>query len=183
MVRRLTAVSLLWLPLIFAADVKAVPEFPGAIEADNVRLTLRGVSLLKVGVIFRVYWAALYVEDGVPTGRVLDDVAKRLEIYYLRPIRAKDIVKTGNQILRRQLTEDEWRAVRDRVEAINRFYRDVRAGDRYTLTYVPGRGSTLSFNGQPIGVIEGADFARAYFGIWLDPRTDFPEFRERLLAR
>lgn len=183
MVPRLTAFALLCGLLVLNAAAKGPPVFAEAIEVEGARLTLRGVSLLRVGVIFRVYWAALYVEEGVETDRVLDDVAKRLEIHYLRPIRAKDIVKTGDQILRRQLTEDEWRAVRERVEAINRCYRDVRPGDCYALTYVPGRGSALSFNGEPICAIAGADFARAYFGIWLDPRTDFPEFRANLLTR
>ena len=61
-------------------------------------------------------------------------------------------------------------------------YRDVEPGDRYRLTYEPGRGTTLSHNGQRLGTIEGADFAADYFGLWLgaDPLSE--SFRDELLS-
>lgn len=39
--------------------------------------------------------------------------------------------------------------------------------DRYSLTYMPGVGTELALNDNPLGVIDGADFAAAYFRIWL----------------
>ncbi len=45
-----------------------------------------------------------------------------------------------------------------------------------------GIGSELALNNRPLAVIEGADFAAAYFGIWLDDRTHYPEFRKELLG-
>jgi acyl-CoA synthetase (AMP-forming)/AMP-acid ligase II len=57
--------------------------------------------------------------------------------------------------------------IQSRIERINAAYRDVKPGDRYSLTYLPGRGTELALNGKPLIVIEGADFAAAYFGIWL----------------
>lgn len=156
--------------------------FPQEIEVYGVRLTLRGEALLRVGYVFRVYWAALHVGDGIPTETVLEDVPKRLEIVYLRKISAQDIIKAGNEILRRQTSPEEFAAIESRVNQINALYRGVRPGDRYTLTYLPGYGSELAFNGEPLGVIPGADFARHYFGIWLDPRNEFREFRAALLG-
>lgn len=169
------------LPLAVAAAPK--PNFPPVIEAHGARLTLRGEALLRVGYIFRVYWAALHVGEGVPTEAVLEDVPKRLEIVYLRNIFAADLIKAGDDMLRRHLSPEQLAAIQSRVDDINRLYRDVRAGDRYTLTYVPGFGSELAFNGTPLGVIPGADFAGPYFGIWLDPRTDYKDFHASLLGR
>ena len=57
--------------------------------------------------------------------------------------------------------------LRSRIDLINAIYQDVKPGDRYALTYLPGRGTELALNGTPLTVIEGADFAAAYFGIWL----------------
>lgn len=173
--------ALLALPLIAAAASK--PVFPAVVEAHGARMTLRGEALLRVGYIFRVYWAALHVGEGVPTESVLDDVPKRLDIVYLRTISAADLIKAGDDMLRRHLKPDELAAIQSRVDEINRLYRDVRPGDRYTLTYVPGVGSELAFNGDPLGVIPGADFAGPYFGIWLDPRTDYRDFHAALTGR
>jgi hypothetical protein len=37
-------------------------------------------------------------------------------------------------------------------------------------------------NGTPIGDIDDREFARAFFAIWLDPRTSEPELRKQLLG-
>ncbi len=159
------------------------PVFPEAVETNGARMTLRGVSLLRVGYIFRVYWAALHVGETHPAGAVLEDVPKRLEIHYLRRIAASDLIQAGDDALRRQVQPEQLERLRPRMDAINRLYRDVKSGDRYTLTYVPGHGCELALNGAVLGRIEGADFASAYFGIWLDPRTDYKEFQTGLLGR
>lgn len=173
--------TLIAVPLLAVAASK--PVFPPVVEAHGARMTLRGEALLRVGFIFRVYWAALHVGEDAPTEKVLDDVPKRLEIVYLRNISASDLIKAGDDMLRRHLSPDQLAAIQSRVDDINRLYRDVLPGDRYTLTYVPGHGSELAFNGEPLGVIPGADFAGPYFGIWLDPRTDFKDFQNALLGR
>jgi hypothetical protein len=62
-------------------------------------------------------------------------------------------------------------------------YRDVKPGDRYALTYIPGSGTELSFNGSPLVVIDGADFAAAYFSIWLGKRPLDPGLKDKLLRK
>ena len=172
------------LPVSAASDHEIAHQaFAASHEDGSVRMTLRGTSLLRVGMIFKVYAAGLFVAEAEDTQRVLDDVPKRLEIAYLRHVRARDIVSAGQDILRRNLPPDEWARLEPRVTEIGRLYTDVKRGDRYALTYVPGRGSTRSLNGRDLVTIAGADFARAYFGIWLDARTDYPDFQARLLGR
>lgn len=157
-------------------------DFPSTSRVGQVELPLRGAGLLRVRMIFKVYAAALYLPATVPSGRYAEDVPKRLEIAYLRDLEAGVIIRAGEEALQRNLTPAEQAHLQPRLEAINRLYVDVKAGDRYALTYEPGRGSTLSLNGRELGTIEGADFAAAYFGIWLDERTDFPDFRAALLG-
>ena len=151
-------------------------------EEMGSRMTLRGEGLLRVGYLFKVYEARLFVQENAPTADVLTDVAKRLEIRYLRPIKAADIIEIGDQTLQRQVGPEQLQQIQDRVATINSWYADVRPGDIYTLTYVPGQGSELALNGKSLGTIEGADFAAAYFGIWLDHRTKYTEFRNALLG-
>jgi len=38
-------------------------------------------------------------------------------------------------------------------------------------------------NGAPIGEIADPGFARAFFAIWLDPKSTRADFREKLLGR
>lgn len=163
-----------------SADGAPRPSFPPVVERDGVTMTLRGEALLRVGYVFKVYWASLHVGEGAATANVLGDVPKRLELVYLRNISAEDLIGAGDDALRRQVPADQLRALQPRINRINEWYRDVKPGDRYTLTYIPGLGSELAFNGTPLGVVEGADFASAYFGIWLDPRIPYKDFHARI---
>ena len=66
--------------------------------------------------------------------------------------------------------------------AMQRLFPDVRKGDRLTGVNVPGRGAKFFHNGAAIGEIADPGFARAFFGIWLDPKTSQPDFRKLLLG-
>ncbi len=39
--------------------------------------------------------------------------------------------------------------------------------DQYTLNYKPGSGTHVSKNGEEVGLVEGLEFKKALFGIWL----------------
>jgi hypothetical protein len=59
---------------------------------------------------------------------------------------------------------------------------DVQAGTRITGVYLPGQGARF-FVGQHLQhEVKDPQFARAFFDIWLDPRTRNPELREQLLG-
>jgi hypothetical protein len=66
-------------------------------------------------------------------------------------------------------------------ELMRAIFPDVKKGDRITGVHLPPATVRYFFNGRPIGDIVDAEFARAFFGIWLDPRTSRREFRSQLL--
>lgn len=67
-------------------------------------------------------------------------------------------------------------------EAMRRLFPNMRKGDRITGVNLPPGTARFYFNGQPIGEIDDPGFARAFFGIWFDPRTSRPAFRKQLLG-
>ena len=141
--------------------------FADSIQAGTVTLSLHNAALLRYLKFIKAYVAALYLPEGVKPEEVLNDVPKRLEISYLVSIKGGDFGKGAAPVLERNQTPAELARLRSRVDRINAAYQDVREGDRYALTYLPGRGTELALNGRPLVIIEGADFAAAYFGIWL----------------
>jgi hypothetical protein len=62
-------------------------------------------------------------------------------------------------------------------------YEDVQPGDRYSLTYIPGRGTELALNGVPKGIIRGAEFAEAVFSIWLGPEPINSSFKKQIIGK
>ena len=63
------------------------------------------------------------------------------------------------------------------------FLPNVEPGQNITAIYIPKQGTTFYFEGKPLAQIPGADFSKAFFGIWLDPKTSVPKLREQLLGQ
>lgn len=175
---RCTCCALPLLCLLFFFSLFATPTAAQTVSIENVvfadRVTiagesvpLRNAALLRYLRFIKVYVAALYLPASVPGEDVLDDVPKRLEIAYLVSFGKDDFAKGAAPVLERNLSATELAALQERVDRLNAAYRDVEPGDRYALTYTPGEGTELTLNGEPLITIEGADFAAAYFGVWL----------------
>lgn len=182
-----------WLVWIVAGMVAVVPvaqgvvtiegvEFPQSVRSGDTELELSCVGLLRYKVLFKGYVAALYLDPKSGVDDVIADVPKRLELSYFWNIAAKDISEAGEKILADNVDSASLEGLRSRLAEIRSLYVDVKPGDRYALTYVPGEGTELSLNGKPLGVIEGADFAAAYFSIWFGPKPLDAALKKQLLS-
>jgi hypothetical protein len=179
--RTLLFTLLVFQPINAAALTVEDINFHESVSIDNKQVPIRGVALLRWFTIFKVYVAAFYLPENGSPNDVLADIPKRLEISYLVSIPGPDFGKGAEAVLERNNTPDELARLRSRIDKLNTVYRDVKPGDRYALTYVPGQGTELSYNGTPLITIEGADFAAAYFGIWLGKDPIDSEMRRRLI--
>ncbi|MFN8545516.1 MAG: DUF2878 family protein [Candidatus Binatia bacterium] len=163
-----------------AAEIEGV-RFADQVRSHDVTMQLRCVGLLRYKVFIKAYVAALYLGDGAVADDVFADVPKRLELSYFWSIKGADFGRAGDEILKRNVDERTLTTLRPRLERINGWYRDVKPGDRYALTYLPGVGTQLALNGNEVGVIDGADFAKAYFRIWLGDEPIDARLRAQLL--
>lgn len=141
--------------------------FADSVTIGGTPVPLHNAALLRYLKFIKAYVAALYLPEGVKSEDVLSDVPRRLEINYLVSIKGTDFGKGAEPTLQLNQTAAELAKLRSRIDQINAAYKDVKAGDRYALTYQPGKGTELALNGTPLITIQGADFAAAYFGIWL----------------
>lgn len=149
-----------------AAVVEGVPFAP-SFASQGTRFDLAGAGLLRWKWVVKAYVAALYVGEGATSAQAFDDVPKRLEIEYFHAIDGPDFGKAALDRVRLNVSPEEFVRVRARIEEMNRLYVDVAPGDRYALTYLPGRGTELALNGRPLGRVPGADVADALFAIWI----------------
>ena len=164
-----------------AAEIEGI-RFSDTYVADNTQLRLTGVGLLRYWG-FKAYVGAFYLEEGTPTVSFLSDKAKRIELEYFRSIKGKDFGPATNKSIAKNVDAKTFDRLRPQIEFHNSLYQDVQPGDRYSLTYVPGKGTELALNGQPKGIIEGAEFAAAVFSIWLGPKPMNETFKKQLLGR
>ena len=157
--------------------------FESELEVAGTPLRLTGAGVFRWRWIVKVYAAALYAPAGSARPDPSADEPRRLEFRYLVPIERADFGRAADALLSRNVPAEALAPLRARLDRLHAAYVDVQAGDRYALTYVPGRGTELTYNGRPLALIEGADFARAYFAIWLGPEPIDAGLREDLLGR
>ena len=144
-------------------------------------LELCSTGLLRYKRIIRAYAAALYREDC--GGDDLAATAMRLELSYFWSIDGGKFGDAAETLLRKNLDPTGFAAIEERMRRLHARYRSVSPGDRYALTWSPGAGMELSFNGRSLAFIEGEDFARAYFDLWLGDDPMDERLRNALLAR
>lgn len=125
-----------------------------------------------------VYEARLWTAGGAP------DFARplRLELRYARTLRGAAIAeRSDEEIVRLGFGSPGQRAAWS--AAMRNLLPDVAPGDTLSGEHVPGRGARFLRNGAPLGEIADPEFSRAFFSIWLDPRTSAPDLRAALLGR
>lgn len=136
----------------------------------------------------RLTWLGFHVYDAqlfAPARFNLDDPLRQpfvLELTYARKLEGKSIaVASRDEMQRMGLGTPEqqarWLA---RMEAL---FPDVDKGRRIAGVNQPGTGARFYVDGVFAGSVDEPDFARAFFAIWLDPRTRAPRLRDSLLKR
>ena len=179
-----TVVAALVLPVSVgqaAVKIEGV-TFENSYRANDTLLQLRGYGLLRHFVFIKAYVGAFYMLPKEDAARALGPTPRRLELSYFHAISAADFAEATRQKIADNVTPEALEAIDEHLERFNGLYRDVQPGDRYALTYLPGKGTELSLNDIPLGRIEGEDFAAAVFAIWLGPAPIDEGFRDSLLG-
>ena len=134
---------------------------------------------------FTVYTSQLRTPEGRYTGKMQDQA---LIITYARDIDSEDLVEA---------TRDQWRAQgvlqqEPQSEAWLRMlaslWPDVGPGAQlaFVLNDKQGqfwyRAPSASGTFRPLGPPQSQAFSTRFLGIWLDPRTQYPELRQQLIG-
>jgi hypothetical protein len=164
---------LLALGSLLASFSIAFVALPNIATADSAQTSNPTAATSKLPVVaehllryfgFRIYTVKLEVaERGVDP---LADVPKIMTITYHRAFTAQEITGAARKLLARKKSVNV-AELTSRLDQIDAVYQDVGENDRYTLSYSPGVGTTLLLNDKALTTVAGADFAKAYFGMWL----------------
>lgn len=162
--------------LLFTAPA-AVAELPAAACTLLQSCRMVGEGQLRWWG-FHVYDAALWS----PSGRWQAQAPYALDIRYARRVTGAQLAETSVDELRRLGIGDEAALTRWGA-AMRKLFPDVAPGSRLIGVHVPQRGALFYSATGYLGAIEDPEFARGFFSIWLDPRTQTPELRAALLGR
>jgi len=177
------------LSFAFAASVEASSAatvegvgFVDTIQSGTELLTLRGTGIASRFRFVKIGAAALYVEEGVPADEALSDVGKSLVMESFRNIDGHAFIDRVEEALQANVPASRLKQLRPRIDKLHEAYEPLHPGDRYVLSYDRESGTRLELNGVSKVTIEGADFAAAYFAVWLGDRPLSEKLKSRLLG-
>jgi hypothetical protein len=125
---------------------------------------------------FHVYDARLWLGSDRPAAARPFALALR----YARDFEGRKIAEASIEEIERL----GFGTARDRnrwLEEMQGLFPDVGEGQELAGLNIPGRGVRFYLDGRTIGEVLDPEFARAFFAIWLDPRTKAPSLRVALL--
>jgi len=167
-----------------SAGKKAGVTMPDTATVDGKTLVLNGMGLreatwLKVD----VYVAGLYIEkvSSDAPGIVATDGPKLLVLKFVRDVDRDDIVKAWSDGFKNNATVPVSQ-LKPLIDRMNGWMPGFDDGDTLSFTYAPGKGVEVAVNGARKGVIQGGDFARSLFSIWLGPKPPTGALKKGLLG-
>lgn len=104
-----------------------------------------------------------------------------LRIDYLKNFKSDDLreqtIKEMTQLGVPEENRKKW------SNGLKDIFPNIATGNSLTAIYRPKVGTIFLHNEKYIGQMAGDDFSKAFFSIWLDPRTSAPQLRTQLLSQ
>lgn len=176
MLDRFARSLVLVLTLLGADLARAAVGLPGSLMQDRPELRLLGSG--------RMTWYGLHIYDvalWAPGQRFEFSSPFALAIRYSRDFQGRRIAERSALEIERLGFDDREKLARWTAQ-MERIFPDVRAGESLIGVYQPGVGAQFYHQERFAGRVDDPEFARAFFSIWLDPRTREPRLRERLIG-
>lgn len=169
--------------LAWAGECEGV-RVPDTLEVGGEKLFLNGLGL-REATLFKVnvYVAALYLKEKGDDGEAIAgaDHSKLIRLSFLRSVSKADMRKAITEGFKKS-SPAEWPKLEERVQKFFEMLPAFEAGETLTLWYVPGKGVQVKAPGQGSGVIEGLDFSRALFRVWLGEHPPNANLKKGLLG-
>lgn len=186
---RALLVAVLSVPLWADAEVMlAGVKYDDAAELHGAKLHLNGAGIRYKGP-FKVYTAGLYLPKKAASA---EDVlampgAKRMSVVMLRDI---DTSELGKLFVRGVEDNMDRGAMAKLIPGLMRMSdiftqnKHLKAGEQFTLDWVPGTGTIVSVRGVPQGeAFKEPEFFNALLRIWLGPAPADWKLKDSLLGK
>lgn len=143
---------------------------------------------IRTKAIFKVYSAALYLEQPAPSLEAIRQLRgpKRVTVRMLRAINAAELGKLFAHGMEDNMDRQHFSKLVPGVMRMSEVFsrhKELKAGDQFTLDWIPGHGMVLSVNGVPEPVaFPEPEFYQAMLGIWLGPQPADRALKSALLG-
>ena len=158
---------------------------PATVKAGESTLSLNGGGIRKK-LFFKLYVGGLYLSEKSKDANAIINADKPMAV---------KLQITSSMISSENMSEaitDGFEAstggntapLKSKIDAfVNMFKKsEIVEGNVFDIVYVPGKGVESYKNGKLEGTIEGMDFKKALFGIWLGSKPADEDLKKAMLG-
>ncbi|HPI92223.1 MAG TPA: chalcone isomerase family protein [Deltaproteobacteria bacterium] len=167
----------------FALDAAGV-ALPDTLKAGDQDLVGNGGGKrTKFGL--KVYVAALYLKQKSGDANAIinadEPMAIRLQVTsgLVTPEKMKAAIDEGFE----NATGGNVAPIQAKIDAFTANFKNLANGDVYDFIYVPGTGTEIYKAGKLSSTIQGLDFKKGLFGIWLCDKPAQKDLKEKMLGK
>ena len=162
----------------------AAESLPAELKAGDTKLVLNG-SGARSKAFMELYTAGLYLTktSNNPSSIVAADEPMAIRIKITSGwVSQSNLVESLEEGFT-NATKGNTREIRGEIDQFRAcFQDDISKGDVFDLLYLPSKGVIVSKNGKFKGVVGGAKFKQALFGIWLSDKPADSSLKQALVT-
>jgi len=154
------------------------------VTVNGQNLVLNGAGLRKKFVV-KVYTGALYLPSKQTNAAAIiaADTPRRMVMHFVYDVDKAKIAEAWTEGLRDN-TPNASPEVKTAFRTLSGWMEDMKKGQRITMTYVPGVGTTVEVNGKNKGTLGGKAVADAILATWIGPKPGpGDDFRKAVLGQ
>jgi hypothetical protein len=158
-------------------------SLPRRLDLEGHALILNGTATRKKFIV-KVYVAGLYLPARESDAEKIlgADEPRHLVMQFVHDVDKGKMCNAWNEALANN-TPDASAELKAQFETLCGYMEDIKKGEQFAFTYLPGEGTRVQVKGAPKGTIEGKAFADALFKAWIGPKPGPGEgFKKQLLG-
>ena len=175
---------MLCLPALGVCRTVAGVDLPESIQVEQQTLTLNGAGI-RSKYFMDVYVAGLYLPSASTDARAIvsADAPQSMQLTIISShITRSRLIDTIEDGIKLSAGKDFPRYQPMLKELWDALTFEVKVGDRFEFTYLPGKGTHFYRNGALLRVLPEFDFKKVLFGIWLGEEPVQPPLKKALLG-
>jgi len=157
---------------------------PNKVEFNGESLTINGAGI-REKFFFDIYAGGLYLNKKSSDAKDIADADETMAIklHILSSMMSRSKMAGAIRDGFKKSTNGNTASYNDRIEKFIGFIKDeIEVNQIYDIVYEKGKGSVLYKNGEEKGIIEGLDFKKALFKIWLGNKPADKDLKKAMLG-
>ena len=147
-------------------------------QDQGINMKLQGMGL-KTVFFFKAFVAGFYTND-MKQASLPAESSQRIEVEYFVNIPARKLSQFTVEQMKLNISPVEFGLIQKQIKLMAQYFVDLKPGDRFSLTYIPGTGTKFAHNGRLTGIIQGSLFARALFAVWIGQKPFDKQLKEQI---